>query len=101
LLMGPGTAEAITVLVSKRATAVTPDQMAGNFIRTRLLGVVRPTATVAVVNAALLAAGARVDGSEPGSPFLTLRIQAASDEAAARAVGNGLVASGAFWLAIP
>ncbi|MFN2325175.1 MAG: S8 family serine peptidase [Gemmatimonadales bacterium] len=101
LLMGPSTAAALSAIITKRGTAVPAAEIQDGVIRTRLQAVVRPDAPVGEVNAALLAAGARIEGSQAGHPFLTLRIPAVATRQAAEALGAALVTSGAFWIAIP
>ena len=79
---------------------VTVDIVDG-LLTTRLTAAIAPAATVDEVNAALETQGARIVSMNRLSPFVTLKIPAASDPAAAGAVADALVATGAFLYAAP
>ena len=101
LLPGTPGSQALEAVVAKAPVAAPPGERSAGLLLTRLDAVLKPTATVAEVNAALLASGARIQSSRVGSPFVTLRIPPVADLAAARALGAQLVASGAFAVAVP
>ena len=101
LLSGDPAANALASVRGKAPSAAPESDRNGRFLRSRLDAVLRPAATVGEVNGALLAAGARISSSRAGLPFVTLRIAPVADEAAARAVGAQLTASGAFLFAEP
>jgi len=102
LLIGdPGTS-AITAIGDKAPTAAPEDDVTETFlVRSRLSAVVHPAATVAQVNQALLAHGARISSSVAGNPFVVLSIAPAANEAAVRAVAAALMGTPAFLLATP
>lgn len=101
LLDGDGASPAAGALVSLAPSAAPSSEIVDGFLTTRLLALIAPAATVAGVNAALDAAGARIVSMNGPSPFVTLKIPAAADEAGAQATADQLVATGAFTYAGP
>lgn len=101
LLGGEGTDAARAVLLNLAPSAAGLGDIVDGFLTTRLTAAIAPAASVADVNVALDAQGARIVSMTRTSPFVTLRIPPVADDAGARAVADALVASGAFLHAAP
>ena len=102
LLEGDDADEAAEALVELPPSPVDEtDVLEDRLLTTRLVAFLDPEATVAEVNQALEAAGARIVSMLPDHLFLTLKIRAGASAAEAEALGDQLVASGAFLMAQP
>jgi subtilisin family serine protease len=71
------------------------------FMTTRISAYLHADATVADVNDALLATGARISFMRPGLPWVTLAVERLASLAEAEALAAALVATGAFLSASP
>lgn len=101
LLEGEGTSPARDALDPLPPSAAGDGDVQDGFISTRLVAALAPGASVTAVNDALEAQGARIVSMNTGTPFVTLKIPAASGVAAAEVVADALRASGAFTYAAP
>ncbi|KGF79128.1 hypothetical protein IA69_26220 [Massilia sp. JS1662] len=106
LIPGPANARAVDMLtdyVAPRTPAdLTLKREGGNSYYANILhAMVHPTATVASVNAALNASGARLAFSMSGSDVVSLQVPDTANLAALRALADSLVDSGAFVVAAP
>jgi hypothetical protein len=101
LLGGDPDAGATGAVTDLPPSPVAPDELHDGLLTTRLLAVLDPAASVAVVNASLEGVGGRIVSMRAGSPFVTLRIPAVTDADGASAVAGVLRAAGGFLHAGP
>jgi len=76
-------------------------EIEGDFFKTRLEAMISPTATVGEVNGALVDHNARIISMTQANAFMSLKIESVSTPDDARALGDTLVATGAFLAVMP
>ncbi|MDX9858602.1 MAG: S8/S53 family peptidase [candidate division Zixibacteria bacterium] len=101
LLTGADSAPALSGTSDIGPFVVPESEVAGDFITSRLEGVINPAATIGVVNATLDSIGALISCMRTGLPKVELVVAPIADSAAAAAVCSVLVESGGFLSAYP
>ncbi len=100
-LAGDESAPALSGTSDHGPFVVAASEVSGDFITSRLEGVINPAATIGVVNAALDSAGALISCMRTGLPKVELFVTPDVDSATAAAICSVLVESGGFLSAHP
>ncbi len=101
LLPGEAADRAVEAVVSLQATPVSPADIEGGRLKTRIRAVIHPDATVAEVNAALEAEDAAIVSMGAGNPTVILVVSSQDTEENAQAKAAALAQSDAFLFATP